>query len=496
MSYCVTGIAPPPPKEGLVPVRTLRPDTVLYAGIRCHDGRPITASRLFQEAIRLGCTIRRAKPSAPTPVAAKGMLLTTFAAPTTLSHVLGHKSEIAVLKDWLAAWPRKGRAVLLVGPPGIGKTTTAHLLAKEYDYAVTEWNASDARTVAALQSLRLEQPRIRRELLVMDEVDGLAEQGGCAELASLLPRTALPVICITNTLPPKLAALQKATTVIKFHRPMKSTIAQWMQGVAKARDLPIPPKAELEAACEANGNDIRALLNAMDFRRTAPAIAANKDPQLDLFAATTRLLGRPHAWKEMEDLVYVDHGMVPLMVHEAVVAASRTIEEAAEATEEISWGDPISKVLWRTQDWSLLPLAVASTIMAARKRTGSIPFQIFPRVLGKMSAAAKGRRWMTEAGQGRRLSGAKERLEEVEWIQKIVARTVESGTKAAIQETIQRMEAMGLTREHIGNMGEVLFAPVEIATKTKTALTREYNKKHVKTGSMIAEDQESEDEDD
>lgn len=38
------------------------------------------------------------------------------------------------------------RAVLLAGPPGIGKTTSAHLIAKLEGYTPIELNASDARS--------------------------------------------------------------------------------------------------------------------------------------------------------------------------------------------------------------------------------------------------------------------------------------------------------------------------------------------------------------
>jgi replication factor C subunit 1 len=38
------------------------------------------------------------------------------------------------------------RAVLLAGPPGIGKTTSAHLVAKAEGYTPIELNASDARS--------------------------------------------------------------------------------------------------------------------------------------------------------------------------------------------------------------------------------------------------------------------------------------------------------------------------------------------------------------
>lgn len=38
------------------------------------------------------------------------------------------------------------RAVLISGPPGIGKTTSAHLMAKQAGYSPLELNASDARS--------------------------------------------------------------------------------------------------------------------------------------------------------------------------------------------------------------------------------------------------------------------------------------------------------------------------------------------------------------
>lgn len=37
------------------------------------------------------------------------------------------------------------RAVLITGPPGIGKTTSAHLVVKLNGYTPIEVNASDAR---------------------------------------------------------------------------------------------------------------------------------------------------------------------------------------------------------------------------------------------------------------------------------------------------------------------------------------------------------------
>lgn len=77
-------------------------------------------------------------------------------------------------KGWGGGGNINSKAALLSGDPGIGKTTTARLLAAQYNYMVSEFNASDVRNrsgVAQLEcgSYNLDQSKnLQRSLIIMD----------------------------------------------------------------------------------------------------------------------------------------------------------------------------------------------------------------------------------------------------------------------------------------------------------------------------------------
>eukprot|EP00261_Vitis_vinifera_P034742 XP_019075985.1 PREDICTED: chromosome transmission fidelity protein 18 homolog [Vitis vinifera] len=80
--------------------------------------------------------------------------------------------------------PVKYRILLLCGPPGLGKTTLAHVAAKHCGYRVVEINASDDRSSSTIEAKILDVVQMnfvmadsKPNCLVIDEIDGALGDG-------------------------------------------------------------------------------------------------------------------------------------------------------------------------------------------------------------------------------------------------------------------------------------------------------------------------------
>ncbi|KAF9532172.1 P-loop containing nucleoside triphosphate hydrolase protein [Crepidotus variabilis] len=190
--------------------------------------------------------------------------------------------------------PRE-KILLLSGPPGLGKTTLAHVLAKQAGYEVMEINASDARSGSIIDE------RIRPTLesgsaigstkpvlVVIDEIDGATGAGDnsgtfVARLVHLVqakqfkrrgkkdqgPRPILrPIICICNDLNASaLTKLRPHAYSIRFYRPADAHLVNRLKEICQLEGLKAESRALSTLVSSAKG-DLRGCLNTLQFIKT------------------------------------------------------------------------------------------------------------------------------------------------------------------------------------------------------------------------------------
>ncbi|KAF8590060.1 P-loop containing nucleoside triphosphate hydrolase protein [Ramaria rubella] len=245
--------------------------------------------------------------------------------------------------------PRE-RILLLSGPPGLGKTTLAHVVAAQAGYQAMEINASDARSGQVVDD------RIRPALesgaavgskkpvlLVVDEIDGATggsdnTSGFVQKLLQLTfdkakrktraneprPRPLLrPIIAICNDLySSSLARLRQHARIIRFNRPADVRLVKRLRDICEIEGMRADSRA-LSALVGIAQGDMRGCLNTLQFIKsknqevTEPVVRAatvgmkESEASLtsilsDLFAPLPKRRARELGLTEAQEAKYVN----------------------------------------------------------------------------------------------------------------------------------------------------------------------------------------------
>jgi replication factor C large subunit len=213
--------------------------------------------------------------------------------PKHLHDIVGNERAVTTLHAWAEQWDKgtipSKRAVILVGKPGTGKTSSALALANDFGWTVVELNASDARNEAVIKKIATAGAVNEtfdsfgnfnptrdggRKLIILDEADNLYEKtegggelgdrGGKKAIIETIQQTKQPLILIVNNYYDLVKGggepLRQLALLIQFYEATSSQILELLKRICVEEGITADVKA-LRTIADRSKGDIRSAVN-------------------------------------------------------------------------------------------------------------------------------------------------------------------------------------------------------------------------------------------
>ncbi|MDA4136329.1 MAG: AAA family ATPase [Thaumarchaeota archaeon] len=283
--------------------------------------------------------------------------------PKKMEEMIGNEDCRVAASVWLKKWKPGGKAMLLMGPPGTGKTTLANLLAKQFRMNIVELNASDTRTKDKLEKKIGEAILTvslfgERSLIFLDEVDGLlgrSDYGGVEFIKEAVKVTQNPIIMAANDQDAdEIKKLGSSCIALTFKPPPPRQVEMYLRRIARLEKSKASDE-DIVAFVSSAGGDLRHAINSLQsgntvasggFKDKASPIAQgfeaffdSKDPVTALAALRGISLSPIERVREL---------------YRCLVRSNLSPDKLSEALGVLSEADMLMGKIMKNQEWRLL----------------------------------------------------------------------------------------------------------------------------------------------
>ncbi len=307
--------------------------------------------------------------------------------PSSEKEMKGFSTNIKKIKEFIRNFEAKQnakvklksteKAILLEGPPGVGKTTVVYALANDLGYSVVEMNASDVRTEKAivetlqesiastdLMSFFIPKKEKRKKIILIDEVDGISgksDRGGVKAIQALIKNTKNPIIMTCNYYSQKFKGLYEASTKIQCRSLRVPSIINLLKQIAEKEELTVDEKT-LEVIAVNSGGDMRSAIN--DLQALAQGVFSDiefldmhRDIQEKMFSFL-QIMFQKKTIREARDIVSnidFDYKLLHQIIHANLQGLVTHTKDLYQVILNLVDADSLMSRILSRMDFSILP---------------------------------------------------------------------------------------------------------------------------------------------
>jgi replication factor C large subunit len=204
-----------------------------------------------------------------------------------ISEFVGNENSRKKVVEWLVKWSDGSKPLLLIGQPGVGKTSFVHALCREFDIDLIELNASDTRNKNLLAQVIFPifsnaSLTGKNFLLFLDEIDGISnreDSGGLDFLLDLFKEPSIRVVMAANKSNEAIKKISKVSKTVTFSPIPPRLSMLYLDRILRLQNSSMKLEDRIAVVRNCLG-DIRSLLNAAQVMKAG--YTTTKNPVLDI----------------------------------------------------------------------------------------------------------------------------------------------------------------------------------------------------------------------
>ena len=284
--------------------------------------------------------------------------------PQNIFDMVGNEDARKQFVEWFGKWKKGTKPLLLIGPPGIGKTTLCFIAGKQFGYDMISLNASDVRNKKNIQEILTpvlgNQTVLGEPMIFIDEVDGIhgrSDFGGVEALINILKEPTVPIVLAGNyDSSDKMKKIKKVVKTLQINPLSPRFLKLYLNMILEKENAKINPGRLIKLITDSKG-DIRSMINSAQALVTGFELNTEKSFESLNVEDGLNAFFKSQSLDEARVILFslrIDPREKINAFYSSIITSNLSSEKMSKALGVISEADLLYGKIMKTQNWRLL----------------------------------------------------------------------------------------------------------------------------------------------